>query len=408
MTERGTPEGDVSQGEVMRRLLVGTVWLGILIILLVAAAWLWARPERPDAFYSSAEPGGPPGTLLAAEPYTLNVPETADAWRILYVSTRIDETPALASAVVMVPKGARGPLHPIAWAHGTTGAAPGCGPSVAAPFHNVPAVPELLAEGWAYVATDYVGLGTEGGHAYLVGDDAARAVLDSVRAAMQMSEVEILPQTVVWGHSQGGNSALWTGMVAEAYAPEIEVLGIAALAPASNLPDMLEAVQASMFGKIVSSYLLQGYAQSYGDVRVTDYVPGHVAWLLGDIAGRCSLDSKALFSIAELALLPGELFAMDIDGTPLGARLAENVPVGPFSMPVLLGQGMDDDIVFEPMQTRFASGLCESGTNLIYRRYEGRDHVSLVQANSPAIGGLIEWSRRRFAGETAVPDCARP
>ena len=68
-----------------------------------------------------------------------------------------------------------GPLDAIGWAHGTKGIARGCAPSVEGPFVDVPAVPELIAAGWAYVATDYVGLGTDGGHAYLVGDDAARS-----------------------------------------------------------------------------------------------------------------------------------------------------------------------------------------------------------------------------------------
>ena len=308
----------------------------------------------------------------------------------------------------MVPKGANGPLHAITWAHGTTGAAPGCGPSVVAPFHNVPAVPELLAEGWAYVAADYVGLGTEGVHAYLVGDDAARSVLDSLRAAMAMKEVDILPQTVVWGHSQGGNSALWTGMVAKTYAPEIDVLGIAALAPATNLPNMVDAAQGSMFGKIVSSYLLHGYAASYADVRVTDYVSPFSALVLSDIAGRCSLDAKALVSFAGLALLPGDLFGMNIDATPLGTRLSENVPVGPYDMPVLLGQGVDDEIIFDSMQTGFAASLCEQGTNLTYRRYEGLGHVSLVSADSPAVTDMVDWTSQRFAREVAAPDCAGP
>src|SRR5690606_18272630 len=160
-------------------------------------------------FYSSVSASGAPGTLLAVEPYFRDVPEAADAWRILYTTTRIDDTQAVASAVVMAPKGALGPLDASGWAHGTKGVAPGCAPSVEWPFADVPAVDDLLAEGWAYVATDYVGLGTKGGHAYLVGEDAARAVMDSLRAAQAMEAVEIGARSVVWGHSQGGNSALW-------------------------------------------------------------------------------------------------------------------------------------------------------------------------------------------------------
>lgn len=389
----------------MRRFLIVFSVLLVAAVGLVGAAWLWARPDRPDAFYHSAVAEGTPGTLLAVEPYTFGVPESARAWRILYVTTRIDETKAVASAVVMVPEAARGPLLPVAWAHGTNGTAPGCAPSVVGPFKNVPAVAELLAEGWAYVGTDYVGLGTEGGHAYLVGEDAARAVLDSIRAAAQMSEVDILPRTVVWGHSQGGNSALWAGMLAETYAPDVEVLGVAAQAPAGDLPNLVEGAQRSMFGKIVSSYLLHAYAEAYDDVRVEDYVDGYRAGILQDIAERCAVDAKALFSIAQMALLPGELFEVDPTDTPLGERLRQNVPSGPFSMPVFISQGVDDDIVLETVQRGFVDGLCAGGTNLVYRSYEGRNHVSLVAPDSALTADLVDWTRARFAGEASQPDC---
>lgn len=392
--------------ENMRRLPI------VLVVLLVAAAalvfggWLLARPDVPEAFYRSAAVEGAPGTLLAVEPYSFDVPDGAKGWRILYVTTRIDGTPAVASAVVMVPEAASGPLLPVTWAHGTNGTAPGCAPSVVGPLKNVPAVAELLAEGWAYLAPDYVGLGTEGGHAYLVGEDAARAVLDSVRAAAQMTEVNIQPRTVVWGHSQGGHAALWTGMRAKDYAPDVEVLGIAAQAPATNLPALVEGAQDGLFGKIVSSFLLHAYAQVYDDVRVEDYVSGYRGPLLQDFAARCAVDVRALYSVAELALMPGDLFSTMPDGTPLGARLAENIPVGPFEMPVFIAQGMEDEIVLEPIQTAFASQLCDDGVNLVYRRYEGLQHVSLVAPNSALTADLIDWTRARFAGEASLPDCA--
>lgn len=391
----------------MRRFLIVLVALLVVVAVLVGGGWLWARPDEPAAFYRSGVAEGAPGTLLAVEPYTFDVPEGARGWRILYVTTRIDDTPAVASAVVMAPEAASGPLLPVAWAHGTNGTAPGCAPSVVGPLKNVPAVAELLAEGWAYVGTDYVGLGTEGGHAYLIGEDAARAVLDSVRAAAQMAEVDILPRTVVWGHSQGGNSALWAGMLAETYAPDIAVLGVAAQAPASDLPKLVEGAQRGMFGKIVSSYLLHAYAEAYDDVRVEDYVDGYRAAILQDIAGRCAVDAKALYSIAQLSLLPGELFAMDPTGTPLGARLEQNVPVGPFPMPLFISQGIDDEIVLEPVQAGFVAGLCAAGANLVYRPYEGRSHVSLVAPDSPLTDDLIAWTRARFAGEASEADCAR-
>ena len=47
-------------------------------------------------------------------------------------------------------------------------------------------------------------------------------------------------QTVVWGHSQGGHAALWTGQLAPTSAPELDIAGVAALAPASNLPGLID------------------------------------------------------------------------------------------------------------------------------------------------------------------------
>lgn len=392
----------------LRRILFWSLGgLVVLAILTPVVAWILSRPATPDAFYSSAQPRGAPGTLLAVEPYTFEVPAGAVAWRVLYSTTRMDGSAAVASAIVMTPAGATAdPLPAVAWAHGTTGIAPGCAPSIFGPFDNVPAVSELLAEGWAYVATDYVGLGTDGGHAYLVGADAARAVLDSVRAASQMSEASIAPRAVVWGHSQGGNSALWTGMLAPGYAPDVEVLGVAAMAPASDLGPLLNSARKGMFGKIVSSFVMRAYDETYEDVATADYVDGLAGVLAPDIAGRCVGGWGTLFSVAETTLLPAEgIFRTDPTTGALGARLAENTPRGPFAMPVLLTQGTADDLVLANIQDGFVAGLCTAGAPVNYRLFEGLDHLTLVASDSPMIQPLIGWTRDRFAGQAPGQSC---
>jgi hypothetical protein len=64
------------------------------------------------------------------------------------------------------------------------------------------------------VATAYIGLGTTGPHPYLIGQGESRSVLDAVRAAHMLDQLSMADQTVVWGYAQGGNAALWTGMIA--------------------------------------------------------------------------------------------------------------------------------------------------------------------------------------------------
>ena len=388
-------------------------WILLLVAIglaVIAASWTASRPSTPDAFYDSpAKPPGQPGTLLRSEPYNKDIPSGARGWRILYVTTRANNAPTVASAIVVASTQASAAPRPvIAWAHGTTGIVPGCAPSVMKPFANVPAVARIIAENWIYVATDYAGLGTSGGHAYLVGDDVARAVLDSIRAARKLDGLPPDNRTVVWGHSQGGHSALWTGIRAGDYAADVNIAGVAALAPASDLPALFRTGQATMFGKIVSSYLVQAYAAVYPDVGTSSPVHPRARPFVEDIAARCVGGWPTLFSAAETRLFSSAgIFARDPALGPLGNRLRQNTPATTIEAPVLIAQGEADDLVLPSLQSRYVAARCAAGQPIDYRLYAGRDHVSLVTDHPALDADLIAWSRDRFAGQPDSPNCRR-
>lgn len=382
--------------------------LALLVVALVAAAWIYTLPSKPDAFYAAGLPSDArPGTLLRSEPYTRTPRADAMVLRILYTTTRSDNVPALASAIVAIPNApASAPRPVIAWAHGTTGIAPGCAPSVlGSAFAHVPAVDELIREGWAFVATDYIGLGTSGGHAYLAGDDAARAMLDAVRAARTLPDANLDNRVAVWGHSQGGHTALWTGVRASDYAPDIALTGVAAFAPASDLALLVPKVQHNPFGRIVSAYLIEAYAARYADVRDGGYATAFTRLVTGDIARRCVRGWDTVFSVLQSGLLPRDgLFARDPATGPLGNRLKDNTPTGAIAAPVFIAGGKDDDLVLSAVQDAYVRARCIAGQALDYRTY-GADHVSLVAARSPLAPDLMAWTRDRFAGRPAANTC---
>lgn len=69
--------------------------------------------------------------LLRTEPMSRAISAGAQAWRLLYTTTRADGVPALASALVVAPKNLpAGPRPVIAWAHGTMGVDETCAPSL--------------------------------------------------------------------------------------------------------------------------------------------------------------------------------------------------------------------------------------------------------------------------------------
>jgi hypothetical protein len=192
----------------------------------------------PGAFYDPpSDLPRKPGTLLRSEPLEdVIVPAGVRGWRILYATTVNDSTVATAVAIVFAPIDPPvGPRPVIAWEHATTGLLQKCMPSLlSASTKGIPWCKQIMMAGWVVVASDYSFAEKGGPHPYLIGEGEARATLDSVRAARQMSELTLDKRMVVWGYSQGGHAALWTGIVAPRYAPDLEILGVAANAPAAN------------------------------------------------------------------------------------------------------------------------------------------------------------------------------
>ncbi|WP_083259971.1 lipase family protein [Cellulosimicrobium cellulans] len=395
-----------------RGAVVGAAGALVLVAALaVVSAGIQRGVPHPDAFYDPpASVPDEPGRLLRAEPFTRAVPDGATAWRILYTTTRDDDEPALASGIVVVPDlpDDAAPPPVIAWAHGTTGYASGCAPSVLdEPFESGAffVLDGVLARGWALVATDYTGLGTAGPHPYLVGQGEGRSVLDAVRAARDLDDLALDDRTVVWGHSQGGHAALWTGQLAPDYAPDVPLAGVAALAPASDLPGLVGALEGVEGGSIFASYVLAAYDAAYPDADPYQLVRPGGRLVVREMATRCLAEPGALVSVAEALAMDQPLWTGDPTAGAFGDRLAENVPTGAVPAPLLIAQGSADPLVLPSAQDAYVGTRCSAGQPVDYRRYDGRDHVGLVEADSPLVPELLRWTEDRFAGVAPTPTC---
>lgn len=391
-----------------------TIAAVVAVLLAVGAASLSAtlRGGSPvvDEFYAAPrDVPDEPGLLIRAEPFERGVPENAVGWRILYTTTDHAGDPAVASGLVVVP--AEGEDFPVIdWTHGTTGFAEPCAPSLAEePFESgaLFLLPDILDNGWALVATDYLGLGTPGPHPYLIGRPSAHAALDARRAASELEEARLGEQTVVWGHSQGGGAALWTGALADAYAPELDLAGVAALAPASNLTGLIENLPDVPGGSIFESFVIAAYTAIYPDVTYREYVRPGAEVTVRQMAERCLAEPSSFVSVLDVLGLSRDpdIRAADPTTGPFGERLEENTPPPTISAPLLLGQGAADQLVVRPAQDAYVEDLCAAGQQVDYRVYEGRDHVPLVEPDSPLVPELIEWTAARFAGEPVAPGC---
>ena len=379
--------------------------------LLSFGVWLHPLAPRPDAFYTPpAGAPGTPGALLRSEPFNSGAPGDVHAWRILYATTRDDHTPAVASALVLVAAQVPpGPRPVLAWAHGATGIGRGCAPSLLdKPLGGgaMPGLDQVLARGWVVVATDYTGLGTAGPHPFLIGQGEARSVLDAVRATRHLTGVTVDDRTAVWGHSQGGNAALWTGALAPTYAPDVQVIGVAALAPGSQLTELARRWGQGGGGALFAAYLIQAYSETYPDVRFGVYVRPAADLPVRELADRCLSESKVYLSGISSLLFGQSIWRADPGTGAMGTRLRENTPTGPIPMPLLVAQGQDDTVVPPEAQADYVHGRCTAGGQVEYRTYPGRDHVGLIAVDSPLIPDLVKWTQDRLDGRPARSTCA--
>ena len=390
---------------------VATVALAVGAAAVSAA--LHAGSPVVDDFYAAPRVlPDEPGQLIRAEEVTRDVPDDARGWRMLYTTTDAEGRMRVASGLVVVPAAGDGDWPVVDWSHGTTGAAQPCAPSLLPqPFASgaLYLLPQIVDEGWALVATDYIGLGTEGPHPYLVGVPTARAVLDARRAAGQLADARLGEQTVVWGHSQGGGGALWAGALADEYAPDVPLAGVAALSPAADLPGLVANLDDITGGSVFASFVIDAYAALYDDVTYRQYVRPGAEVTVRELATRCLAEPGTAVSLLTLLGLSRDPVVMAADPTtgPLGDRLRENVPPATITAPLLVGQGAADGLVRPDVQDAFVSGLCDAGVSVDYRLYEGRGHTEVVEPDSPLVPELFEWTRARLAGEPVEPGCTR-
>ena len=107
----------------------------------------------------------------------------------------------------------------------------------------MPLANALLDKGWVVTASDYQGEGTPGLLPYIAGVSAARNTIDIVRAARDFPAAHASDQYVVWGHSEGGQTAMFASNIGPTYAPELKLQGVVAGAPPSQFALHLHFLQ---------------------------------------------------------------------------------------------------------------------------------------------------------------------
>lgn len=398
----------MSERVVRRPIRIGAVVIVGLAVLAIVAAAVWLQPDAPSDFYATPADLGeqPAGTLLASEALEQGLPDDVDGWRVLYASTDANGEPSAVSGMVLVPTTPfDGPRPVVAIAHGSTGVDEGCAPSLSPrPLSPLPAAQEALDAGFVVAATDYPGLGTEGPHPYLIGSASGHAVLDSVRAAAQLVDIELdTGRVAIWGFSQGGHAALFAAELAPTYAAELGLAGVVAFAPAADLAEIVRSSQGTVFGTLIVVQATVAWSDARNDLDLEAVIdPGSIS-TARELADRCLDPTSLPVAVLQSTQLIDDIAPLDDPAAAGWAPfLEQNTPSGDLDVPLLLFQGAQDPIISPAMTRRFAEESCAAGAAVDLRVIPGVGHFTLSRRTAD---DAVTWTQDRFAGDEPVLTC---
>lgn len=369
----------------------------------ILAALSLALPSTP-VFAQSA------GTLEAADPVVV-APAGMQAWRVRYWTTSDRGAPIRVTGMIIAPRDARpAAMRPVlAWAHGTWGVVERCAPSLNRQFFTgTPGLSEAIRRGYTVVAPDYPGLGSPMPHPYLGGVATAHSVLDAVRSARAIRGAAAGASFAVWGESQGGHAALWTGQLARAYAPELRLVGVAAAAPPTDLVENLTAGSNPTVRAFLTAFVAYSWSRHFGAPLSTlgnRTTQGVITRLARNNCLEPGMRPRLATLIGTLSLRSA-LRNVDLGRIEPWARLArENSPAArPHGVPLLIAQNPADTIVGAEVTLAFARRMCGNGARLRYLAITGKGHET---SGADSADTTLDWIDARFAGAQAPSDCGR-
>ncbi len=342
-------------------------------------------------------PAGKPGELIRSEQvYEYHLSYEASTFRILYHSRSLLGKDVAVSGVVLVPDGTppAGGWPVIAWAHDFTGSARECAPSLLKNLNEGPLLSMYASLGYAVVASDYAGLGTNFPHAVLDVRSNALDLIYSIPAARAALPL-LGKQWVVAGYAQGAVVAVG---VAEAGSEigDPQYLGAVAIAGVAEPEEMFEWFTRGPERSMLV-FLAQGIKTVFPDFHAEEILSDKAMPLYQYVGHACNTGSGPEVPANDL-LKPGW------KGNPSVRKFFTRNAIGnkPAQGPLLVITGEADTVVPSTLTAAAVTRLCQQKDRVLFVKYPGLD-ASGVLGNS--VSEQISWIRARFSGLPAPGNC---
>jgi len=342
---------------------------------------------------------------------SFEIPVPADAWQVLFRTSDRRGEPTVSVTTVIVPRTPwRGAgLRPlVSYQTAEDGVSTRCAPSYAlsagisggftGSYSESSLVVSLLMKGWAVSVPDYEGMESQ----FLVGDVAAKGVLDGLRAALQLREAGLADAPIgMWGYSGGAFATANAAQLQRRYAPELDVRAIALGGLLGSVRKTIDAFSGSIVGGAIPMGI-HGLDRSY-DLDLRSYLNAFGQREYDASADLCIFEAvprRPFLDIADIEAFPGAF-----DRPEITAMLAENSPVnrrGVPTAPVYEYHARFDQMAPIGPARAVLRNYCRGGVPVEYREALLAEHLTEMVLGAP---GAVAFLDRMFRGRAPVDRC---
>ena len=410
---------------------VRPIAVGIAAVVLVAVSFPAAvasgrTAPSSDSFYSysGTRPLSriPAGTVLNARPIQLalgpgsTTPVRAE--QLMYRTSDQRGLPSVTVTTVLLP--ASGSIAPriVGYLSFYDGLASTCDPSFTlaggdtknSTYQQEAQEEELLA-GWYLAQGDIVTIpdfeGT--GLHWMAGRESGYGTLDAIRATESFLRVSPATPVGLSGYSGGSVAADWASELAPAYAPKVNIVGVAEGGIPANYVDHFAYMNGTVEYSAAIPGELLGLSRAYG-VDLTKYLTpygrkvvqrestGCIASAFGTTPGL-TVESIMLPGFRDLAHVAP--FAGMLRDQTMGTAVTH--PREPLLMSIGNADGKGDGAMVAADVNALARLYCRDGVPVDYQEFKGASHIEAAAYFEPEAGPFLQ---DRFAGLPFPNTCA--
>ena len=335
--------------------------------------------------------------IRSEEFYEYQLPEEVSASRILYHSRSASGADVAASGVVLTPDQPppAGGWPIIAWAHGFTGVARQCAPSLMRNLNEGPFLSMYVKLGYAVVATDYVGLGTDFRNASIDMQSNAADLIYSIAAA-HAAVPQLGRKWIAMGESAGGLAALAVaGLETDIRDPDyLGSIAVSGIADANEFYE--QAAQANSPEPLL--FLAYGVQTLYPRFQASQIFSKEALAPYSLIERNCAASVSGPEVPASHMLRPGwedndfvrQFFARNT----LGRKPAHG--------PLFIISSYADPTVRTGMTLRAVTRMCKQHDIVQFHQYQGSDFAAVL---GDSVRDQLTWIQARFAGRRPSGNC---